>query len=87
MGKLTIAQLRKANKKLELQHAKEKELKELKQKNYALRNRKSIAFFKKIAKGGASVGKYTYKKTLAPLTPEQKKRLKKRKQLNINELF
>ena len=87
MGKLTIAQLRKQNKKLELQHDKEKELKELKQKNYALKHRKSLAFFGGVAKVGGKVGKYTYKKVLAPPTPEQRKRWGKKKRLKAGDLF
>ena len=83
--RMTIAQLKASNKKLELTQAKEKELKELSQKNYALKHRKSIAFFGGVAKVGASAGKYVYKKAIAPRKPIKK--TKGGKKFGMEDLF
>ena len=85
--KTTVAQLKRENKKLVLQEAKEKEMKELSQKNYALKHRKSIAFFGGVAKVGASAGKYVYKKAIAPRKPIPKKKARNVHSFSTEDLF
>ena len=84
---MTIAQLKASNKKLERQQAKEKEMKELSQKNYALKHRKSIAFFGGVAKVGARAGKYVYKKAMAPQKPIPKKKARNVHSFSTEDLF
>ena len=63
------------------------EHKELRQKNFALKNRKSIAFFGGVAKVGGKVGKYAYKKAIAPRKPIPKKKARNVHSFSTKDLF